>query len=151
MNITIKNTYPFDVYVYSLQKKSIKMLILKSKQTDYVSNRVDKLVFSYKIIEDLNRVIANIDKLLNKNMDKIVEIIEIDNGVSIKHRFLNKIVLSNIYNSECIMCLEHKPDSNNYFQCKYCLNKFLCYNCFEKLQNDNKLSNKCLICFQNYC
>ena len=48
------------------------------------------------------------------------------------------------------MCLEVKPESNNYFQCIDCKNKFLCYDCFQLLQNDDRLNNKCLLCYQNY-
>ena len=105
----------------------------------------------FKCTFQLNDTIKDkdIDKIINKNMDLILEIFEFKLN-KLENKFINKVIINNLYNSECIMCLEIKPESNNYFQCKNCINKFICYECFNQLQQSNRLNNKCLICYQNY-
>lgn len=176
MSINIKNQYLFNLFIYVVSKSNeITEFALKSGkhikiplQTD-----VDKLIFSYKKISflDISQMFINgrcldtgkclsrkernklksrhIDKTINKNMDLILEIFELSQN-KILNRFINKINIKNIYDNECIMCLEIKPTSKNYFQCVTCKNKFLCSNCFNKLQTNDNLSSKCLLCYQDF-
>lgn len=157
--INLKNQYMIGLYIYQVcDNKNISNLFLKSGETvDLNINKTKKLIFSYRkinFVENTSNCIfkctnKNQDNTINRNMDYIFELFDIDNS-EIKNRFINKVAINNIYNNECIMCYEIKPDSINYFQCLSCKNKFLCEDCFKQLQSNDRLNNKCLLCYQNY-
>ena len=156
----IKNNYLFNLTVYKINKKNhINHLSLNSGDCLNLNlNNIKKLIFSYKEINfginknkifKCSKTCENLDTVINRNMDSIIEMFDIDNK-KIINKFINKIIINNLYQTDCIMCLELKPKSNNYFQCLNCKNHFICYDCFKLLQGDDRLNNKCLLCLQNY-
>ena len=169
--INIKNNYLFELYIYKIFiNKNVEYQKLNTQSSlNFDLKKVTKIIFSYREIDfgninnkDKKKLSCykcttysniNLENIINKNMDSILEMFEFSNN-KLTNKFINKIMINNLYNNlynnECIMCLELKPQSNNYFQCLHCKSKFLCYECFKRLQNDQRLNNKCLLCFQNY-
>lgn len=162
MIINIKNTYNFDLYLYKLyNSKIIDIKINSGKNINIKTKNIDKIIFSYNpiflseklsnysIFNFLSNMGNNIENEINKNMKYIVEILEFRKN-RLSNRYINSNLIKKLIKNECIMCLENKPDSNNYFQCKNCINKFLCVDCFKQLQKNKNLNKKCLLCFQDY-
>lgn len=153
---TITNKYLFDIYIYIFIKKKYSCVLLNINHSINIKNdKISHILISYIRLDIkldkcfcINKQINIID-IIDKNKNLIIEEIILNNNQIITTT-INYNLIDKINNSECIMCLENKLNSNNYFQCLFCKNKFLCYNCFLLLQNNNNLKNKCIVCYKDY-